>query len=204
MKLIVGLGNPGPSYQDTRHNVGFAVVDLVAARHGVEFEGARTAALIARLRRFGDGVLLVKPLTFMNLSGEAVAELRRYYRIELADVLVVADDVNLPLGRVRAREEGSDGGHNGLASVIAALGTEQVPRLRIGVGRGDLRRELADHVLARWDDDERPAVETAILRAADAVELFATDGIMRVMNTFNPRTAEQAAVTGNEESETNS
>jgi PTH1 family peptidyl-tRNA hydrolase len=140
---------------------------------------------MARLRTVGDGVLIVKPLTFMNLSGHAVAELIRYYRIALPDVLIVVDDVNLSLGRLRIRARGSDGGHNGLRSVAGQLGTDDYARLRIGVGRGDGRRDLADHVLARFEPDEREIVRAAVDRAADAVEMFVTVDIGTVMNAYN-------------------
>ena len=185
MKLIAGLGNPGTKYRDTRHNVGFDVADVLARRHGTEFESAPGEALMARLRAVGDGVLIVKPLTFMNLSGHAVAELIRYYRIALPDVLIVVDDVNLPLGRLRIRARGSHGGHNGLKSVAGQLGSDEYARLRIGIGRGDERRDLADHVLARFDPEEREIVRAAVDRAADAAEMFVTDDIQKVMNTFN-------------------
>lgn len=184
MKLIVGLGNPGPRYRGTRHNLGFEVVDELAARAGIVFESAPANALVARWRRLDGAVLLAKPLTFMNASGEAVSALAHFFKIAPADLLVVTDDVNLPLGRLRARPSGSPGGHNGLKSIIAYLG-EEVPRLRIGVGRGDGRRDLADHVLARFTSEEAPEVERAIDRAADASELFVTEGIAAVMNAFN-------------------
>ena len=186
MKLIVGLGNPGRKYRDTRHNVGFAVVDEVARRQDVVFESAPAEALMARARRLGaDGTLLLKPLTFMNLSGFAVSEVARYFRVALPDVLVVADDVSLPLGRLRARPRGSDGGHKGYRSLIEQFGTADFPRLRVGVGRGDPRRDLADHVLAGFDPEERAEAGEAIGRAADAIELFVADGIEAVMNRFN-------------------
>jgi len=186
VKLIVGLGNPGRDYRDTRHNIGFAVVDLLARRSDLTFDGGPTGALIARIRQPGEGALLAKPLSYMNLSGTAVAALIRYFRIAIPDVLIVADDVNLPLGKLRARARGSDGGHNGVRSVIEWLGTSEFARLRIGVGRGDPRRDLADHVLARFDADEQGEVEAAVGRAADAAEMFVTDGIEKVMNQFNP------------------
>jgi PTH1 family peptidyl-tRNA hydrolase len=184
LKFIVGLGNPGQKYADTRHNVGFRVLDELARRHGLTFESAPASALIARVRT-EPGALLGKPLTFMNLSGGAIAELARYFRIDVPDLLVIADDVNLPLGRLRARARGSAGGNNGLASVIRSLGTQEFARLRIGIGRGDARRDLADHVLSRFDPDERPVIEAAIERAADAVEDFIRDGIESPMNKFN-------------------
>lgn len=186
MKLIVGLGNPGRKYRDTRHNVGFAVADELARRGSVSFEAAPADALIARLRTLGpDGTLLLKPLTMMNASGFAVSEVARYFRIAVGDILVVADDVNLVLGRLRARPSGSAGGHNGFRSIIEQLGTTGFARLRVGVGRGDPRRDLADHVLGGFDAGEKPAVAEAIARAADASELFVAEGIERVMNRFN-------------------
>jgi PTH1 family peptidyl-tRNA hydrolase len=186
MKLIVGLGNPGRRYRETRHNIGFAVADELARRGAVAFESAPADALLARARHLGpDGTLLLKPLTMMNASGFAVSEIARYFRIAIDDILVVADDVNLPLGRLRARPAGSAGGHNGLRSIIEQLGTTDFPRLRVGVGRGDPRRELADYVLGGFDTDERPVVIEAIERATDAGELFVAEGIERVMNRFN-------------------
>ena len=182
MKLIVGLGNPGPKYRGTRHNIGFAVADELAGRAGVEFETAPADALMARWRQ--QDALIVKPLTFMNLSGEAVGGIVRYFKIDTADLLVITDEVQLPLGRLRARPRGSAGGHNGLKSIIAHLG-EEFARLRIGVGRGDMRRGLADHVLASFDKDERDEVERMTARAADAAEMFITSGIAAVMNAFN-------------------
>jgi PTH1 family peptidyl-tRNA hydrolase len=187
VRLIVGLGNPGKQYRETRHNVGFRVVDEIARRHGVRFETSPAEADMAKVRDLGEGgTLLAKPLTFMNLSGYAAGELLRYFKIEVADLLVVADDVNLPLGRLRARMRGSEGGHNGLRSIIEQLGTNEFARLRVGVGRGDTRRELADHVLAGFEAGEQDEIDRALARAADAGEMFAIDGIVKVMNTFNP------------------
>src|SRR6188474_142346 len=145
MKLVVGLGNPGRQYAGTRHNVGFDVLNLLAERHRLDWESAPADALIAKWR--AASVLLAKPMTFVNLSGQAIGDLLRFYKIELPDLFVIVDDVNLELGRLRARASGSAGGHNGLKSVIAAFGTEDFARLRVGVGRGDARRDLADHVL---------------------------------------------------------
>ncbi len=187
MKVVVGLGNPGRRYRGTRHNVGFDVMDELARRGGIDFEPAPTliAATLARLRRPDQAVLLVKPQTFVNRSGEAVSGLLRYFKVDLAGLLIVVDEVQLPLGRVRARRSGSAGGHNGLRSVIDDLGTEAFSRLRIGVGRGDGRRDLADHVLARFEPHEREALHAAVSRAADAAELFIEQGIEAVMNRFN-------------------
>jgi len=190
MKLVVGLGNPGAKYEGTRHNVGFAAVDLLAKRHGLPWEAAPRGieALVARWRA-ADAVL-AKPLTFMNLSGAAIVGLLQFYKIEVPDLLVVVDEVQLETGRIRVRPDGSAGGHNGLKSIVASLGTMQYPRLRIGVGRGDTRRDLADHVLARFDPGERELVEDSVARAADAVEAVVADGVLAAMNRFNRRTDE--------------
>jgi peptidyl-tRNA hydrolase, PTH1 family len=188
MKLIAGLGNPGREYRDTRHNVGFMVVDEIARRHNLTFAMAPSQipdTMIAK--KFGvEGLLVAKPLTFMNNSGEAVAALARYYDISIGDLLVVVDEVALPFGRLRARARGSAGGHNGLKSVIARLGTTEFARLRLGVGRGDARKDLADHVLSKFEADEQSALGEFITRAADAAEMFAAEDIATVMNTYNP------------------
>ena len=185
MKLVAGLGNPGRQYAGTRHNVGFEVIDELAKRHGVGFEAAPADALMGKWRRDGEIVLLVKPLTFMNLSGVAAGQLMRYFKIDVPDLLVICDDVNLPLGRLRVRAAGSDGGHNGLRSMADELGTMDYSRLRIGVGRGDERRDLADHVLAGFAPEEQPGVNDAVTRAADAVECWVLDGLAKAMNVFN-------------------
>ncbi len=191
MKLIVGLGNPGRKYAGTRHNVGFEVVDALASRHRLEWEAAPAEALIAKWR--SAGALIVKPLTFMNLSGFAVGDLLRYFKVDLADLLVIVDEVQLELGRLRTRGSGSAGGHNGLKSLIEQLGTEEFARLRFGVGRGDSRRDLADHVLATFDKDEQPIVTEAIARAADAAEVFVSDGLGPMMNRYNRREDDEGA-----------
>jgi peptidyl-tRNA hydrolase, PTH1 family len=183
VKLIVGLGNPGGKYRGTRHNIGFAVVDELARRRSVEFDSSPVEALVAKVRGV-EPVLLAKPLTFMNDSGEAVGELTRYFKLDPVDLMVVVDEVQLPLGKLRARARGSAGGHNGLKSLIAHLG-EEFARLRVGVGRGEMRRDLADHVLARFDADESAEVERMTTRAADASEMFITSGIEAVMNAYN-------------------
>ena len=185
MKLIVGLGNPGPRYRGTVHNVGFDVVDTVAGRRGVSFEAAPADALMARLRDVDGGALLVKPLTFMNVSGDAVGALQRYFRVPVEDMLVVVDDVALPAGRLRVRRSGSAGGHNGLKSIIACLGTDGFARLRVGVGRGDPRRDLSDHVLSRVTGELRETLAEATAKAADAAELFLEAPIEELMKRFN-------------------
>ena len=188
MRLIVGLGNPGKEYRETRHNVGFMVADELARRHHLTWAmapGQVPETFVAK--RFGEPSWMVaKPLTYMNRSGEAVAALARYYDIAASELLVVVDEVALPFTRLRARAGGSAGGHNGLKSVIAGLGSTDFPRLRLGVGRGDARRDLADHVLAKFESGEKADLETFITRAADAAEMFAVADIGKVMNTYNP------------------
>lgn len=188
MKLIVGLGNPGREYRETRHNVGYLVVEELARRYGVTFSMAPSQVPETFVgKKFGEPpVLLAKPLTFMNRSGDAVAALQRYYNLAADDILVVVDEVALQFGRLRARARGSAGGHNGLKSIIERMGTTEFARLRLGVGRGDTRRDLADHVLSTFEPDEKKALESFIALAADAAEMFAVENIAKVMNRYNP------------------
>jgi PTH1 family peptidyl-tRNA hydrolase len=194
VKLIVGLGNPGPEYRDTRHNVGFMVADALVDRWRVSDQWReKFEALLIKTMVREEPVVLAKPLTFMNLSGQAVAALAGFYKIDPSDIFIVTDDVALPVGRLRARREGGAGGHNGLKSIIQSLGMQAFPRMRVGVGRGDSRRDLADHVLGRFEADERDTVSAAVLRAADATEMFLSEGIERVMNAFNAVEKEDVA-----------
>ena len=204
MKLIVGLGNPGQEYRDTRHNVGFMVADALVDRWRVpdqwreKFEALQIKTTVGgsdqRLVAGGDHqVIVAKPLTFMNLSGQAVASLAGFYKIDPADVFIVTDDVALPLGKLRARRDGGAGGHNGLKSIIQHLGTQAFPRMRVGVGRGANGRDLSDHVLGRFEAAERDTVSAAVLRAADATEVFISEGIERVMNAFNAAEQQDSA-----------
>ena len=185
MKLIVGLGNPGERYCGTRHNVGFDVVDLVAKHRGLVFESCAVDALIAKERGLGARVMLAKPKTYMNLSGIAVRDLCYYYRVNQEELLVVADDVNLPLGKLRIRRHGSDGGHNGFGSIIEVLGTNRFDRLRLGVGRGDGRVDLATYVLNRFEPEERQEIDCEIERAALAIDVFLKHGTDTMMEQFN-------------------
>jgi PTH1 family peptidyl-tRNA hydrolase len=188
VKLIVGLGNPGQKYKHTLHNVGFEVVDELAKRFDVASSWKSMGeALVTKSFAPGDGMLLVKPLTFMNVSGLAVSQLANFFKIPVDDLLIIVDDVNLPAGQLRARPGGSAGGHNGLKSIIGELGTEAFPRLRVGVGRGDPRRNLSDHVLGRVPEELRDTLALATTTAADATELFITHGMADVMSRFNTR-----------------
>jgi len=182
VKAIVGLGNPGSEYKWTRHNVGFEVVDEVARRWNATLKKWKATADVTVVR--SRDAALVEPRTYMNHSGEAVAAIMTFYKIKPADVLVIVDEVQLPLGRIRLRPSGSAGGHNGLKSVIQHVGSE-FARLRIGIERGDRDRDLADRVLSKFDRDERETIDRAVQRAADAVETFVADGIDLAMNRFN-------------------
>ena len=183
MKAIVGLGNPGREYAGTRHNIGFDVLDEVARRWQVQLRPWKSVADVAVVGT--RGVVLVEPQTYMNLSGDAVSRIAAFHKLEPTDVLVVVDEVQLPLGRLRVRRSGSAGGHNGLKSIIQHIGAE-FPRLRVGVGRGDPTWDLADHVLSKFETDEEAVLDQFITRAADAAEMFAAAGIEKVMNTYNP------------------
>lgn len=186
MKLVVGLGNPGKAYENTRHNVGFEVVDELARRAGVSFRrGWLTSAQLAKAGIGGCEVGLVKPRTFMNRSGDAVGPLLRKKGAGAGDVIVVVDDVDLDCGRIRVRRQGGAGGHKGLQSVIAALGTEEFVRVRVGVGPRPPGDEMVGHVLARFNAEERAKVKEAVRKAADAVGRVVEEGVDRAMNEFN-------------------
>ncbi len=185
MKLIVGLGNPGRQYEHTRHNAGFTVLDQLARRLNVSFDRTKFDSEIAQAQLGTHRLLLMKPQTYMNLSGVAVAKAARNKIDTLDDLLIVVDEVNLPLGRLRFRPEGSAGGHNGIKSVIEHVGSDKFPRLRMGVGKSGPADKLRDHVLNSFTPDERPAYERMVERAVEGVETFVEDGIARAMDQFN-------------------
>jgi PTH1 family peptidyl-tRNA hydrolase len=185
MKLIVGLGNPGPRYADTRHNVGWRVAEELAGRLQAgpwkeKFSAAVTEAIFG-----GQKVAIARPLTFMNLSGAAVRQLTDFWKLTLEDLLVVLDDMAIESGRIRLRPDGSDGGHNGLASVIAHLGDERFARLRVGIGPAPPADQHVDFVLSTFTSEEQPIIEEAIRRAADAAQCWITEGPQAAMNRFN-------------------
>jgi PTH1 family peptidyl-tRNA hydrolase len=187
MKIVVGLGNPGRAYAETRHNAGWMVLDALAGKLGVSFRSSwRKPLMLAKTSMEGVGTLwLVKPTTYMNCSGDPLPALMRPAGATPADLLVVVDDVNLPLGKLRIRASGGSGGHNGLKSIIERLGTENFARMRIGIGAKQEGQDLADHVLGRMDRAERGAIAEACGRAADAIECVLKDGVDRAMNQFN-------------------
>ena len=184
--MIVFLGNPGSKYSGTRHNAGFMVGDIVAQRCGIKIDRLKNRALTARCELGGQSVLLVKPQTFMNLSGEAVRPLADFYKIPPEHVLVVSDEIALVPGRIRIRPSGSAGGHNGLKSIIAHLGTESFPRLRMGVGAPPHPDyDMPDWVLGVLKGEDAAAFEQAAKKAADAIECLLHDGIDKAMNLYN-------------------
>jgi PTH1 family peptidyl-tRNA hydrolase len=185
VKIIVGLGNPGRQYVGTRHNVGYDVIDLLAQSPKAGRFQARFQAQVAELFEGDLKLLLVKPETFMNLSGRCVRQVLDFYQVEPGDLLVVCDDINLPLGKLRARAKGSHGGHNGLRDIQTHLGTADYSRLKIGVGSPDEEIDAADHVLSRFRPSERAVIEDALGLASQAVIVWATRGIEACMNEFN-------------------
>ena len=184
MWTVFGLGNPGKRYASTRHNVGFLVVDELAARHGGEFR-RREGTWLAEVERAGAALLLVKPGTYVNRSGAAARAVLETYGLAPENFLVVVDDVYLPFGRLRLRPGGSAGGHNGLLSIEAALQTQAYPRLRVGVGAPDATGKLADHVLGEFEKEEREALPATVARAADAIEVVLDVGVERARPLVN-------------------
>ena len=184
--LVVGLGNPGEKYENTRHNAGFLVADELGERGRFPIQRLKFKALTNAAAIGGQGALVMKPATYMNLSGEAVGEAARFYKVAPNHVLVISDDVDLPLGKLRIRTGGSAGGHNGLKSVIQHLGTDQFPRLKVGVGgKPHPDYDMADWVLGKLQGEDKKVMDAAVKRAAEAVECFLRDGPQKAMNRFN-------------------
>ena len=187
--MIVGLGNPGPEYERTRHNAGFRTVELLAQRAGVKIDRAKFRALLRPAELGGSRVVLVKPQTYMNLSGEAVFLAGQFYKIPPERIVLIFDDVSLPFGRVRVRADGSAGGHNGVKSVLAQLGTDRIPRVKIGVGeKPHPDMELADWVLSRFTRQEEQELPTVLARAADAVAELIANGVQSAAGKYNGKT----------------
>jgi len=187
MWLIVGLGNPGERYARTRHNVGFRSVETLAERHSLTFRQQRANSQLAEGIIHGQRVVLVKPQTYMNLSGQAVSALRNWYKIDLAhELLVIYDDLDLPFARIRIRERGSAGTHNGMRSIVAQLGTTEFPRLRVGIGQPPGKMDAADYVLSRFTPEEEAVLPDVLARVADAVDVILREGLITAMNRYNP------------------
>ncbi|XJZ27378.1 aminoacyl-tRNA hydrolase [Bacillota bacterium Lsc_1132] len=185
MKLIVGLGNPGREYAKTRHNVGFEVIDELSTRLAIPLDQAKLKGLYGIGFVNGEKVLLLKPLTYMNLSGESIRAVMDYYQIDQEDLLVIYDDLDLPVGKIRLRQKGSAGGHNGIKSTIAHLGSQQFNRIRVGIDRPKNGMRIPDYVLGRFLAAEQIDVLAAIRRSADASEAWIHKPFLQVMNEFN-------------------
>lgn len=184
MKIIVGLGNPGKEYKNTRHNIGFNLLEELDRRFTIEKEESKFDAIIGHIRIHGEKVLLVKPLTYMNLSGRAVQPLMNWWKCELDDLMVVYDDMDLELGKIRIRATGGTGGHKGLASIIERLAERDFPRMRLGIGRPE-HQNSAGYVLGKFLPEEEPICKELIHQAADACQLWVKSGIVLAMNQYN-------------------
>lgn len=185
MYLIAGLGNPTKEYDKTRHNVGFSVIDVLSDKYRIDVSEKKHKALCGRGIIEGQKVILVKPQTFMNLSGESIREVVDYYKIEAEDIIIIYDDISLEPGQLRIRLKGSAGGHNGIKNIISHLGSQEFPRIKVGVGEKPPRMDLADYVLSRFSKEEQPLMEDAFKEAAEAAVMMMTDGAEKAMNHFN-------------------
>lgn len=186
MYIIAGLGNPGSKYENTRHNIGWLALDELAREQGVSVDRMKFHALTAQCVLAGEKVLLMKPTTYMNNSGEAIEEARNFYKIPTHNVIVLSDDINLPPGKLRIRRKGSAGGHNGLKSIIQCMGTDDFPRVRLGIGsKTHPDMDLADYVLGKFPKSEQKAIEEALKNAADAAELIVAGDVTGAMNRYN-------------------
>lgn len=187
MKLIVGLGNPGRQYEETRHNVGFKVIDELSNQLHIPLDKAKFNGVFGQGMLNGEKVLLLKPLTYMNLSGESIRPLMDYYDILVEDILVVYDELDLPVGKIRLREKGSAGGHNGMKSIIQHLGTQEFKRIRIGINRPTNGMKIADYVLGRFPAEEMQDIKDAIHKSTEAAEKWVSTPFLQVMNEFNAK-----------------
>ena len=185
MFIIAGLGNPDEKYQGTRHNVGFDVVDRLAEKYQIAVDTKKHRALIGKGVIEGQKVLLVKPQTYMNLSGESIRDIADFYKIPAENIIIIYDDISLDVGQLRIRKKGSAGGHNGIKNIIAHLGTQEFPRIKVGVGDKPPRMDLADYVLSRFSKEDREKMEQAFKDAAEAVEVMIAEGPDAAMNQFN-------------------
>jgi PTH1 family peptidyl-tRNA hydrolase len=185
LKLFIGLGNPGKEYENTRHNVGFMVIDELARQLNITLDKAKFNGIFGMGVISGEKVILCKPLTYMNLSGECVRPLIDYYNIDIEDLIVIYDDLDLPTGKIRIRMKGSAGGHNGIKSLIQHLGTQEFKRIRVGIDRPKNGIKVTDYVLGRFTEDEKPFINEAILKSAEACKKWLSTPFLQVMNEFN-------------------
>ncbi len=201
MYVIVGLGNPGREYADTKHNVGFRVIDKLADQYNIDVSRFKHKALVGDGMISGKKVLLVKPQTFMNLSGESVKEVMSFYKVPVENMIVIFDDTSLELGMIRIREKGSAGGHNGIKSIINHMGTDAFNRIKVGIGEKPNGWDLADYVLAKFSKDDEPLILSGIDKASQAAGIFISLGIKDAMNKFNAK--QKIKVKNKEENEAN-
>ena len=188
MYVIAGLGNPGAKYENTRHNIGFMAVDAIAAKNHISVQEKKHTALLGKGMLGSEKVLLVKPQTFMNLSGESIREIIDYYKIEeKTELIVISDDISLATGALRIRKKGSAGGHNGLKNIILHLGHDEFQRIRLGVGEKPAGYDLADYVLGHFNEDDRALIAKSVEQAAQAAEVMITEGADKAMNLFNKK-----------------
>ncbi len=183
--MIVGLGNPGDKYKDTRHNTGFLVIERLAAYHSIKIKEESRLYLAGKGKISGEDVMIAMPVTYMNRSGDGVRELMRYYRLSPSDLILIYDDLDLDAGQIRIKTQGGSGGHNGCASVIAAIGTEDFIRIRVGIGRPEGRVDVVGYVLSIFSRAEAPLIETAVENAVDAVRIIVGNDIVAAMNKYN-------------------
>lgn len=187
MKLIVGLGNPGPEYDRTRHNMGFKVIDKLSAKYSIEVNHSKFKGMYGTGLINGEKIILFKPYTYMNLSGEAVEQIAAFYKVNLEDLIVIYDDIDIAPGLIRIRKSGSAGSHNGMKSVTQMMGSTAFPRVRVGTGKPDNTDYLIEYVIGAIDEDEKPLLEEGIQKAADAVSMIIEENIDLAMNRFNIR-----------------
>ena len=187
MKLIVGLGNPGPEYDRTRHNMGFKVIDKLSAKYSIEVNHSKFKGMYGTGLINGEKIILFKPYTYMNLSGEAVEQIAAFYKVDLEDLIVIYDDIDIAPGLIRIRKSGSAGSHNGMESVTQMMGSTAFPRVRVGTGKPDNTDHLIEYVIGAIDEDEKPLLEEGIQKAADAVSMIIEENIDLAMNRFNIR-----------------
>ncbi|TKC13901.1 aminoacyl-tRNA hydrolase [Robertmurraya kyonggiensis] len=185
MKLIVGLGNPGKQYEKTRHNIGFEVIDYLSEQLQIPLDQAKHKGVYGVGNVRGEKVFLLKPLTYMNLSGESVRPLMDYYQIDLEDLIVIYDDLDLPVGRIRLRQKGSAGGHNGMKSIIAHVGSQEFNRIRVGINRPSNGQPIVDYVLGRFSKEEQSLIEEVVKKCSEACDAILEKPFLQVMNEYN-------------------
>ena len=186
MKIIAGLGNPGKEYENTKHNVGFLTIDILAEKYDIKVNKIKFKGLVGEGMIGSEKVILVKPQTYMNLSGQCIREIAAFYKIDMEDLVIIYDDIDLPMGNLRIRKKGSAGTHNGMRSIIYDLQDDGFPRVRVGIG-GERKGDLANYVISGFSGDDRELIKEAIVKAADAVACLVTDGIDRAMVDYNTK-----------------